>query len=259
MKTTPEKTTLMILGSDHFNNSTSNMINNQYDDMLAPKRQREIEELVERLKAFRPTKIAITVDEKYNDDTQQKYQAYLNGAYQLTPCEYNQIGYRLAKVLEHPRLYCVDYFPEYNPFLSEDDGFDSDLINYPKFAHAHNQEHLLPSASDQEFNPQSLSIIDIHRQMNDPETIHLTHEMYLKIATIGQGNQYPGANWVTHSWHARNLKIFVNLTRITESADDRILLIIPAGHIYIVQHFLENSGDYIIEPALKYLNAELPS
>ena len=256
MKTTREKTSVMILGSDHFNNPGINLINNQYDDVLAPKRQAEIEELVERLKPLRPTKIAITVDEKFNHETQQKYQGYLKGTYQLTRCEYNQIGYRLAKALELPRLYCVDYFPDYNPFLSDEDGFDSDLINYPKFAHTYNQEHLLPSGSDEEFEPQCMSIIDIHRHMNRPEIIHSTHEMYLKLARIGQGDQYVGANWVTHCWHARNLKIFVNLTRITESADDRILLIIPAGHIYLVQHFLENSGDYIIEPVLQYLNAE---
>lgn len=259
MKTTREKTSVMILGSDHFNNPKVNRINIEYDNVLAPKRQAEIEALVKRLKAFCPTKIAITVDERFNDETQQNYQAYLKDAYQLTRCEYNQIGYRLAKALELPRLYCVDYFPEYNPFLPLEDGFDLDLIDYPKFAHLHNQEHLLSSVSDKEFAPQCQSLIDIHRHLNDPKTIHSHHEAYLKIAKIGQGDQYPGANWVTHSWHARNLKIFVNLTRITESADDRILLIIPAGHIYMVKHFLENSGNYIIEPVLKYLNAEQTS
>jgi len=45
------------------------------------------------------------------------------------------------------------------------------------------------------------------------------------------------------------------LTRITESTDDRILLIIGAGHVYLVQQFLEESGDYIIENPLRYLNA----
>ena len=50
--------------------------------------------------------------------------------------------------------------------------------------------------------------------------------------------------------------IFVNLTRITESADDRILLIIGAGHVFLVQQYLEDSGDYIVESPLKYLKTE---
>ena len=261
MNTTPKKTTLMILGSDHLDNPGHNMFNIEYDDVLAPKRQAEIKALVERLKAFRPTKIAITVDEMYNDETQQNYQDYLKGTYQLSKNEYDQIGFRLAKILKHPRLYCVDYFPAHNPFLPIEDGFDLELLDYVTFAHTHNQEHLLSNTSDEKFAPWTktekyYSMIDIHRYMNDPENIHWHQEVYLKIAKIGEGNQYPGANWVTHSWHARNLKIFVNLTRITESAEDRILLVIPAGHIYLVQQFLEGSGDYIIEPAFKYLNAE---
>ena len=78
---------------------------------------------------------------------------------------------------------------------------------------------------------------------------------YIHDARIGLSDQYPGADWLAHIWYARNLKIFVNLTRITESTDDRILLIIGVGHVYLVQQFLEDSGDYIIESPLEYLDA----
>ena len=92
---------------------------------------------------------------------------------------------------------------------------------------------------------------------NDPEGIRIDHQQYIRrIARVGLGDQYPGANWLSHYWYDRNLKIYVNLTRITESADDRILLIIGAGHVYLVQQFLEESGDYIIESPLKYLEVD---
>ena len=93
-------------------------------------------------------------------------------------------------------------------------------------------------------------------QGNEPQGRRADHQAYLRSARIGLGAQYPGANWVAHSWYARNLKIFVNLTRITESTEDRILLIIGAGHVFLVQQFLEDSGDYIVESPLKYLNAD---
>ena len=92
---------------------------------------------------------------------------------------------------------------------------------------------------------------------NQPERIRLDHQMYIRqIARIGLSDEYPGANWVSHSWYDRNLKIYVNLTRITESVEDRILLIIGAGHVYLVQQFFEEAGDYIIESPLEYLKAE---
>lgn len=144
-----------------------------------------------------------------------------------------------------------------------------DLIDYRGFAKTHNQEHLLPPPPNEGkvtqdekgvtwIEPEKyISIIDMYIQDNDPESIRKDHQEYLRfIARVGLGDEYPGANWVVHSWYARNLKIFVNLTRITESADDRILLIIGAGHTYLVQQFFEESGDYIIESPLKYLNAD---
>ncbi len=91
---------------------------------------------------------------------------------------------------------------------------------------------------------------------NEPEGRQAEHRFYLQMAQVGLKDHYPGANWVGHSWYTRNLKIFVNLTRITESADDRILLIIGGGHVYLVQHFLEASGNYIVESPLQYLKTE---
>lgn len=81
-------------------------------------------------------------------------------------------------------------------------------------------------------------------------------QVYLRTVRIGLGTQYPGANWLLLFWYDWNLNIFVNLARITESADDRRLLIIGAGHAFLVQQFLEDSGDYIVESLLKYLKTE---
>ena len=267
-----KKPTIMILGSSHLANPGADAFNFRMDDVLAPKRQREIEQLLGQLKAFRPTKIALEADERFDAEINANYQRYLKGIYELKRGEGDQIGFRLAKQMGHPKLYGVDYWPEQNPFFPDD--FDSDLIDVDKFAKAHNQEHLLPSiedlaAPDAKITRQEedgrvwiesekyVPIIDMYIQHNEPEGIRNDHRLYLrKIARIGSGDQYPGANWVAHVWYDRNLKIFVNLTRITESADDRILLIIGAGHVFLVQQFLEDSGDYIIESPLKYLKTE---
>ena len=264
--------TIMILGSTHLANDGLDAFNTKMDDVRSPKRQGEIEQLVEQIKEFKPTKIALERDEKtHGAETQTEYQGYLKGAYELRRNEHDQIGFRLAKQMEHPKLYCVDYridFRKNDPFIPAD-GFDWNLIDYITFAKEHNQEHLIPSppmlegkvTQDEKgatwIEPEKyVSIIDMYIQDNDPEKIRNEQQLYLrKIARIGLGDEYPGANWLSHSWYDRNLKIYVNLTRITESADERILLIIGAGHAYLIQQFLEESGDYIIESPLKYLKA----
>ena len=104
------KPTIMVLGSGHLSNPGMDSFNYKMDDVLAPKRQREIEQLVTQLKAFQPTKIALEVDERFDADINADYQAYLKGTYELKRSEGNQIGFRLAKQMGHPRVYCVDCF-----------------------------------------------------------------------------------------------------------------------------------------------------
>ena len=108
-----QKPTIMILGSTHLANDGLDVYNTKIDDVRAPKRQREIEQLVEQLKAFKPTKIALEVDEIYDAEVEAKYQGYLKGTYKLNRSEHDQIGFRLAKQMEHPKLYCVDYRLDY--------------------------------------------------------------------------------------------------------------------------------------------------
>ena len=266
------KPTIMILGCTHLANPGIDAFNVKMDDVLSPKRQSEIEQLVTQLKGFRPTKISLELDEKHDIEIQENYQGYLNGTYELERWEIDQIGFRLAKLMGHPKLYCVDYWPEKDPILSE--AFGSDLIDFRKFAKEHNQEHFLPTVEDmvdddvkthQEKDGRTwiesekyLTLIDMFIQNNIPEGKLADHQIYLRTARIGEGTEYPGAIYVGNYWYARNLKIFVNLTRITESADDRILLIIGAGHVYLIQQFLEDSGDYIVESPLKYLKSRNP-
>ena len=264
------KPTIMILGSRHLANPGIDAFNYKMDDVLAPKRQSEIKQLVQQIKEYNPTKIAIEQDPSRNAEINTNYQGYLAATYKLQRWEIDQIGFRLAKLMEHSEVYCVDYSSDQDPFIPED--FDFNLIDYVKFAKEHNQEHLLPSVEGNtdpnvEFHEEENgrvwiepkkyeSLIDMYIRDNKPEGRRTEHQLYLQVAKVGLKDQYPGANWVGYYWYTRNLKIFVNLTRITESSEDRILLIIGAGHVYLVQHFLEASGDYNLESPLKYLKTE---
>ena len=59
---TTQKPTIIILGSTHLEESDVDLYSVKLDDVLSPKRQREIEQLVTQLKAYQPTKIALEVE-----------------------------------------------------------------------------------------------------------------------------------------------------------------------------------------------------
>ena len=257
------KPTLMILGSGHLANWGADRINYRMDDVLAPKRQVELQALTDQLAQFKPTKIAVEVDERWDAKLQEEYNGYLKDSFQLEPHEIHQIGFPLAKDMGHPKLYCVDHFRD-DPIVRED--LDHHLTDWGTFAEANDQEHLLgppptgKMTQDEDgriwIEPEKYEpIIDMYIRINQDEKIRKNIRDYLRIARIGLQDQYPGANWVAHHWYPRNLKTFVNLTRITESEDERILLIIGAGHLGFLKQIAEDSEFYHIESPLQYLKA----
>ena len=261
-----KKPTLMILGSGHLANWGADRINYRMDDVLAPKRQAELQALAEQLAQFKPTKIAVEVDERWGAKLQEEYNGYLKGNFQLERHEIHQIGFRLAKEMGHPKVHCVDYFRD-DPIVREDR--EDHLTDWGTFAETNDQKHLLSDkekiegkiVQDKEGRtwivPEKYEpLIDMYIRMNQNEKIRKNIRDYLRIARIGLQDQYPGANWVSHFWYPRNLKTFVNLTRITESEDERILLIIGAGHLGFLKQIAEDSEFYHIESPLQYLEAD---
>src|SRR5215510_11390395 len=104
---TAARTEVLVLGTYHMANPGRDIVNLKVDDVLAPKRQAEIAQLVEVLKKFNPTKIAVEA-ELGSDRIPRRYSDYVAGKYDLTANEVEQIGFRLAKQLGHKTVFPVD-------------------------------------------------------------------------------------------------------------------------------------------------------
>ena len=248
------KPTLVVLGTYHMGTPGKNVVNGKVDDITTPERQKQIVALVEKLKKFNPTKIALECDIEDDAKTQEIYDQYLSGNYGLSKNETNQIGFRLAKKLGHKKVYCVDWgiFP------------DDPLYNYEKYA---SQDAELDSFLKgvygnlkQEVNAESerLMMMPVTDQLiflNQPDRIEKNHKIYFDFLRIGRGKEYVGANYVSW-WYGRNMKILDNIIRITDSPKERILIVYGAGHLKLLTQFAKESGFYNVENPLKYLNSK---
>src|SRR5690606_32184139 len=76
---------------------------------LSPKRQQEIIKVVERIKKFNPNKLALEIDTQKNEVTNNQYQLYRSGLFELEANEAHQLGFRIAADLSHDQLYCIDW------------------------------------------------------------------------------------------------------------------------------------------------------
>lgn len=241
---------LLILASPHLANPGRDYVNAVIDDVLAPQRQQEIAEIVHRLAAFRPTKVAVEELVEKEDELNEDYGRYLAGSFSLRRSEVHQIGFRLAKELGHPQVYAVDWMED------PPAGLD---VDFEKFAREHGQEGLFlkalaearAEAKQEEAVLAQAGLLELYRWMNREENLRASHRLYFLLARIGAASRYPGANWVGE-WYRRNLKIFVNIVRITEEGD-RILLVIGAGHAWLLRQFAQESGFYELVDPLTYL------
>ncbi len=99
---------VLILGTYHMGGS-SDYIQTSTDDVLSPRRQREIEALVNALAAFRPTKIMVEAPLAHDSALNARFRRYAAGQDTLRRNEIDQIGFRLAKRSGHSRVYAIDY------------------------------------------------------------------------------------------------------------------------------------------------------
>lgn len=79
--------------------------------------------------------------------------------------------------------------------------------------------------------------------LNSEEELRFSHGHYvLSYLAMGVGDEYPAADHVTGWWYNRNLRILGNIYRVMEPGD-RLLLLIGAGHVPIIQHAAESSPE----------------
>ena len=254
----------MLLGTFHFHNPGHDAHKPAFTlDTFSARRQREIAEVVERLAAFVPTKVAVEPGLDYQGEVDACYRAFLARdpadeaplpSRWLTPAnEIVQLGFRAARVLGHARVHCAGapprhYEPRPDPVAA---------------ARAIGQEHLLDRWRPRFFRMWDeadarmprLSLREMLLGMNTEESALRGHGLYLVDAfRVGAPGEYPGVDAVT-AWFNWNLRIFANLQRITEREDERILLVIGAGHLPILRHCVRASPEYELAEAVDYLGA----
>lgn len=241
------KPEIVFIGTYHMGNQGNNVFKGEHDDILSPKRQIELQELLDKLKEFKPTKIVIERDIEDSALVLNQYQKYLEGNLELTGNETHQIGFRLAKELNLTRVYSVDWgiFPS-DPLYN----YEAYAKNDPELNHFLTAIYEERGNYYQERNEKlnELSILNQIKMLNSPETIESDHKGYFDIMRIGKGDEYVGANYLSW-WYGRNMKILVNIIRITESNNDRILVIYGSGHMKLLTQLAKESQFYdVIDP-----------
>jgi hypothetical protein len=227
---------ILVLGTYHMSNPGHDIHNMQADDVLSAKRQQEITQLIEVLKRFHATKIAIEADTS-SQRVAREYADYLAGKYTLSRNEIDQIGYRLAKELGHHVVYPVDVDGEF-PWQR--------LVNYAK-ANGRSEKFEAINAGwgalvkEQGDFLRSHTVLDTLEYMNSDSRVAKDVALYHATVPYGDPYDFAGPDLLA-AWYKRNIRIYSNVVKLIESPNDRILVIYGAGHLGWLRQDIANDS-----------------
>lgn len=236
---TADRAEVLVLGVYHMANPGHDIYNMKADDVLAPKRQAEIAQLMEVLKKFRPTKIAVESD-VYSDRIPKTYAEYLAGTHELTRNETEQIGFRLAKELGQKTVYPVDADGDF-PYQR--------LVNYAKASGRSKELDAIMAEFGDRVKAQgdylkSHTVLETLLFMNGDDRVAEEVGLYYRQAHLGEPGDWAGADLVS-DWFRRNMRIYSNIVQLADSPAERVLVIYGAGHLGWLQH------DFASDPSFR--------
>lgn len=239
-----EKAKVLVVGTFHMaypNLDAHKTENTNMIDVLKEPKKSEITELVEYIKKFKPTKIAIETWPKR--EPTKKLREYKQGKHRDNRNEDYQLGMRIATDMNLDTIYAVDassfaenlekidsvyaqkVFKGYD--FKSDDPFDKYTKNW------YNYEETLPK---------KMNLLKYFKHMNSIES----HQHMLGAYYIGDFklDKHRGADIIAFWWYSRNLRIFRNIQLIDHTKNDRILVIMGNGHASILRHMFEASPEF---------------
>lgn len=221
------KKEIVLVGTFHFK-----------QEALLTEKENEILELVDFLKEFKPTKIALEWDRTNQQELNDEYKM----AFDISPMnEIHQLGFRLAKQLEHKELFAVNFEGR----LTQDDMpklYEAIKNKYPEI------EELMITYTQKAPNisPQT-NLLTSFRDLNDRENNKELETLYLSFAVVEDDGTNIGVSFL-NKWIERELMIFKNVLQIVDNGNERILLIIGSDHLWMLEKLFKGNGWDVINP-----------
>lgn len=232
-QSTAPRPEILVLGTYHMANPGHDIHNIQADDVLSPKRQQEITQLIGVLKRFHPTMIAIESDP--DGPRPQQYADCVAGKRELTRNEIEQIGFRLAKELGDSTIYPVDVDGDF-PYER--------VVNWAKAngkVAAFDSLEALTGARVQAQNEflRSHTVLETLEYMNADSSVAKDVAAYFAWVPYGDRWEFAGSDLIA-AWYQRNIRIYHNILALIKSPNDKILVIYGAGHLGWLRQIIAN-------------------
>lgn len=210
-------------------------------DVLSVQRQKEMNELVNYIKQFKPNKIVIEgTDSHFWTNELKKFK---NGKVDLKRDERYQLGVRIASEMTLDTLYALDA----TTFAEELQEVNSEFSAKLWKDYDWNDEGELPDRYNEWSNykdqlAKEIDLLTNFKYINSEESHTYEYGSYLTGDFELDENR--GADVLSIYWYNRNLRIFRKIQEINNDKNDRILIIFGNGHASLFRQFFSSSSEF---------------
>ncbi|NVO31484.1 DUF5694 domain-containing protein [Hymenobacter lapidiphilus] len=241
---------LLLIGTFHYDNPGLDLTKVTSVDVLAPKGQADLEMMATKIAAFGPKKVFVewqqndqaTLDELYAHYRKGEYESYIRSKY-TDPRKLNlflknemfQLGFRTAKKANLPRVYGIDYQGTSFPF----DSVQQAIRAAGQTAIQQRIDAALKKFGD-DFNRKAstMTLRELMLDANTPADLTANKGLYLDIFNrAGAVDNYAGP-YLVSEWYRRNLYMYSVVQKLTEPADDKVMVLVGSGHAAIIRDFV---------------------
>ncbi|MEM6721026.1 MAG: DUF5694 domain-containing protein [Bacteroidota bacterium] len=253
------KIKVYLLGTFHFAQTDSTY------NVLEAKHQKSIQELCDIVISKKPDKVFVErqPEFEFRNKYDSLFKLYTQTDKLLAKNETFQVGFRIAKALNHPKVYQCDNPGMFGRYYGE-------AVKYAKengqmgFVNATAKGTVVREDDrvDEDAIQKNSSLLDYIRWINSEAVMTTSHASYVaNDPLIGSKDYYNyddddtliGAQ-ITVSWYRRNILIYTKMINQLSFDEDAIFLVIGADHVPILEHLFESNPNFEVVKASEWLN-----
>lgn len=242
-----KKKQILLLGTFHFENPGLDVAKVNTFNVMTDKSQKELENITNKIKTFGPDKIFIEWNYEKQAKLDKFYARNTDSLLHRSADEIVQVALRSAKKLGHKKLFAIDYNHADFPYDSLTKGMkeagQSDLLKK-------NEDVMRDYEKTQNQKIAKYSLTELLLDLNSKKSNEENISWYLETAVKGgKTDNFVGA-YLVSEWYRRNLYMYALIQKLTESKDDKIMVLLGAGHTAMIREFVEHDPNFeIIELA----------
>ena len=241
------KKEVLLIGTFHYNNPGADVVKTKSFDVLKDESQKELEHIASKIIQFNPTKIFVEWDFDEQTALDSLYMLYQNNTYFTNDGlndfyrknEIFQLAFRVAKGGGVDQVNGIDYNTEFP--------FDSLMVVLEKNRQIEIQSRIgamikvFTSGFDRKIE-KGASLLDLTYYLNTPELREMSNEFHNELPlVVGSKDNFIGP-FLTSEWYKRNLYMWSLIQKGVENGDQRIMVLVGAGHAAILKNFIDDNS-----------------